>query len=53
MSLLSFRRSEQEKGPYPFSSFVEEIRMHAPIKYFEKGLSITANGDWLVFNTLN
>src|SRR6202140_4308931 len=27
--------------------------MHAPIKYFEKGLSITANGAWLVFNTLN
>src|SRR6184192_1966627 len=27
--------------------------MHAPIKYFEKGLSITANGAWTVFNTLN
>src|SRR4030081_396904 len=27
--------------------------MHKPIKYFEKGLSITANGAWLVFNTLN
>src|SRR6476661_6939025 len=27
--------------------------MHAPIKYFEKGLSITANGAWAVFNTLN
>src|SRR5689334_3541400 len=27
--------------------------MHAPIKYFEKGLSITANGAWVVFNTLN
>jgi 7,8-dihydro-6-hydroxymethylpterin dimethyltransferase len=27
--------------------------MHAPIKYFEKGLSIAANGAWVVFNTLN
>ncbi|HUR34148.1 MAG TPA: radical SAM protein [Vicinamibacterales bacterium] len=27
--------------------------MHAPIKYFEKGLSIAANGAWGVFNTLN
>jgi uncharacterized radical SAM superfamily Fe-S cluster-containing enzyme len=27
--------------------------MHAPIKYFEKGLSIAANGAWLVFNGLN
>src|SRR6187397_111406 len=27
--------------------------MHAPIKYFEKGLSIAANGAWTVFNGLN
>src|ERR1700710_559602 len=27
--------------------------MHAPIKYFEKGLSIAANGAWVVFNSLN
>src|SRR6184192_3038322 len=27
--------------------------MHKPIKYAEKGLSITANGAWLVFNGLN
>ena len=27
--------------------------MHAPIKYFEKGLSIAANGGWVVFNGLN
>ena len=27
--------------------------MHAPIKYFEKGLSIAANGAWVVFNNLN
>ena len=27
--------------------------MHAPIKYFEKGLSIAANGAWFVFNSLN
>jgi tetraether lipid synthase len=27
--------------------------MHAPIKYFEKGLSFAANGAWLVFSTLN
>jgi uncharacterized radical SAM superfamily Fe-S cluster-containing enzyme len=27
--------------------------MHAPIKYFEKGLSIAANGAWGVFNALN
>src|SRR6201989_843644 len=27
--------------------------MHAPIKYFEKGLSIAANGAWVVFNGLN
>src|SRR5215831_12394017 len=27
--------------------------MHPPIKYFEKGLSITANGLWHVFNTAN
>src|SRR6201993_1470107 len=28
-------------------------RMHAPIKYFEKGLSVAANGAWVVFNSLN
>src|SRR5499427_4091438 len=27
--------------------------MHAPIKYFEKGLSLTANGAWFVFSNLN
>ena len=27
--------------------------MHAPIKYFEKGLSIAANGAWALFSTLN
>src|SRR5215204_3064885 len=27
--------------------------MHAPIKYFEKGLTIAANGAWQVFSTLN
>src|SRR3984885_13438509 len=27
--------------------------MHAPIKYFEKGLSYAANGAWVVFNGLN
>ena len=27
--------------------------MHAPIKYFEKGLSIAANGAWVVFDGLN
>jgi uncharacterized radical SAM superfamily Fe-S cluster-containing enzyme len=27
--------------------------MHAPNKYFEKGLSLAANGAWAVFNTLN
>src|ERR1051326_8638741 len=27
--------------------------MHAPIKYLEKGLSITANGAWFVFSNLN
>ncbi|MBI3262464.1 MAG: radical SAM protein, partial [Acidobacteria bacterium] len=27
--------------------------MHAPIKYVEKGLAVTANGAWLVFNNLN
>ena len=27
--------------------------MHAPIKYFEKGLSIAANGAWVVFNSFN
>jgi 7,8-dihydro-6-hydroxymethylpterin dimethyltransferase len=27
--------------------------MHPPIKYFEKGLSVTANGAWSVFNRLN
>ena len=27
--------------------------MHAPIKYFEKGLSFAANGAWGVFNSLN
>src|SRR6516164_1329202 len=27
--------------------------MHAPIKYFEKGLSVTANGAWFVFSNLN
>jgi uncharacterized radical SAM superfamily Fe-S cluster-containing enzyme len=27
--------------------------MHAPIKYFEKGLSLAANGAWVVFNGLN
>ena len=27
--------------------------MHAPIKYVEKGLSIAANGAWVLFNGLN
>src|SRR6266403_5442312 len=27
--------------------------MHKPIEYAEKGLSIAANGAWVVFNTLN
>src|SRR5262252_1343042 len=27
--------------------------MHPPIKYLEKGLSITANGAWFVFSNLN
>ena len=27
--------------------------MHAPIKYFEKGLAIAANGAWVVFSNLN
>src|SRR5215212_7032986 len=27
--------------------------MHSPIKYFEKGLSVAANGAWTVFNNLN
>src|SRR5947199_1296173 len=27
--------------------------MHPPIKYFEKGLSLTANGAWFVFSNLN
>ena len=27
--------------------------MHKPIKYAEKGLSIAANGAWMVFNSLN
>jgi hypothetical protein len=27
--------------------------MHKPIKYAEKGLSIAANGAWVVFNALN
>src|SRR5688572_3110206 len=43
-----------EEGSYrSFPCFVEERRMHAPIKYFEKGLSIAANGAWFVFNGLN
>src|SRR5438046_2917052 len=31
----------------------ESNNMHAPIKYVEKGLSIAANGAWVVFNGLN
>ena len=27
--------------------------MHRPVKYVEKGLSLAANGAWVVFNTLN
>src|SRR5262244_3549462 len=27
--------------------------MHKPIKYVEKGLSVAANGAWVVFNSLN
>src|ERR671912_1100379 len=27
--------------------------MHSPIKYFEKGLAVAANGAWSVFNTAN
>ena len=27
--------------------------MHAPIKYFEKGFAVAANGAWVVFNGLN
>ena len=48
--------------PYnPFAKNVIELRrvssiiwrMHKPIKYVEKGLSIAANGAWVVFNNLN
>ena len=28
----------------------EELLMHAPMKYVEKGLSIAANGVWQVFS---
>src|SRR5437867_7657611 len=31
----------------------ERNSMHAPIKYFEKGLSIAANGAWVVFDRVN
>ena len=31
----------------------ETTRMHAPIKYVEKGLALAANGAWVVFNSLN
>src|SRR5215204_2223303 len=27
--------------------------MHRPVKYVEKGISVAANGAWVVFNTLN
>src|SRR6267378_1039428 len=27
--------------------------MHAPVKYVEKGLSLAANGAWVIFNSLN
>ena len=27
--------------------------MHKPIKFVEKGLSVAANGAWVVFNSLN
>src|SRR6185295_3160198 len=29
------------------------LRMHSPIKYLEKGLSVAANGAWTVFNAAN
>src|SRR2546430_17451644 len=31
----------------------EMTRMHAPIKYVEKGLALAANGAWVVFSSLN
>src|SRR5215831_6298728 len=37
----------------PLSLLQETRPMHAPIKYFEKGLSIAANGAWVVFSNLN
>src|SRR5207244_3716567 len=36
-----------------FRARLKERRMHAPIKYFEKGLAVAANGAWVVFNGLN
>src|SRR6186997_2071654 len=36
-----------------YGSAEENSRMHAPMKYVEKGLAITANGLWHVFNTAN
>jgi hypothetical protein len=31
----------------------EMTRMHAPIKYVEKGLALAANGAWVIFSNLN
>src|SRR5438128_87179 len=51
---------EQPFSPLCFTEFwslqrapKETRRMHAPIKYFEKGLALAANGTWVVFNGLN
>src|SRR5262249_16675501 len=36
-----------------FSQFHGGTSMHAPVKYFEKGLSVAAGGAWFVFSRLN
>src|ERR1700749_3449994 len=43
----------REDASDPLSLIQETRPMHAPIKYFEKGLSIAANGAWVVFSNLN
>src|SRR6478736_10010467 len=48
--------ADQAVSPLCFTSIsqsrIQERRMHAPIKYIEKGIAVAANGAWQVFSRL-
>src|SRR3954466_2490304 len=47
-------QSRQPAPNVPYQAYSQERRrMHAPMKYVEKGLAVTANGLWQLFSAAN